>query len=568
MTAQARPVSLECHVSPALLGASQIASYMGAVAGSVIDEAELAAATDRLLAGLAAAGYPLAAVDSAIFADSVGHRLADIYVALGPPLQATMEDGAGGRRSSESTLTASRLERKATALLDSLTDAGFPFATVSFRLKGARLAGDDLGGAVATAVATGPFVRIGELRFPGPERSAVTSAEPPRSAAKDHTVDRGRSAAESAYQTYLARESRLNRGDPFRRQGIERAQRRLERLPMVTALGEPRLLPSSPGIVDIEIPLTTRGATRLTGVASLAPNSGRPTGEVQVEVGNLFGGGRRLEFGWFGLNPARRGVRARYTEGWVGGLPVELSGELEGWRVEGSHGSTTYRLGELWEPLDGVRLGLAGAAQRISKATDERAGAAVVGSRTSWLETSVSLDRFDDDWNPAAGYRLVIESRHGWRRSDESGLGQTRLRRDATRIEMAQRLPTSWVAYARIEHHQIVGEGITPEELVRVGGVGTVRGYAEDRYAALRALIGAAELRFRPDRRWGYVGLTADAGWISNPDDAPTNTLTLLSCGLTAAMETAAGRLGLELAWPVVEPLADTRLHFRLTGWL
>jgi len=105
------------------------------------------------------------------------------------------------------------------------------------------------------------------------------------------------------------------------------------------------------------------------------------------------------------------------------------------------------------------------------------------------------------------------------------------------------------------------------EELVRIGGIGSIRGYTESVILARGACWGTAELRWRPDRN-GYLGLFGDVGYVYRDDTRikPKKKIPI-AFGLTSVLITRAGILGLDLALATGEPLRNARLHVRLEGW-
>jgi hemolysin activation/secretion protein len=141
------------------------------------------------------------------------------------------------------------------------------------------------------------------------------------------------------------------------------------------------------------------------------------------------------------------------------------------------------------------------------------------------------------------------------------------LRRDRVDLEIVKSSAGGLVGYMRIAAGELRGSGIIPQELLRVGGAGTVRGFPEEYLSVRGAVWGAVELRWRPEDD-AYLGVFLDAGYLSHLDPRiQVGQRGLTSFGVTSQMETRAGRLGLDLALARGEPLLNARIHARMEGW-
>ncbi len=561
-TAVARPVRLSVDLRPSLLNRKDISEIIHTPKDGLIDDSQLQMTALTILKALKDLGYPLASVDSLVFSSDNGVTNASLFISCG--LQLTAIDEAGNL----SPLNSELLEQSASDILDSLTDSGFPFARVTFAPKRPITAGNSLIISLQTDVSLGSFLRIGRIDFPG-------------------GVGLG--------EKYLLLESRLKIGQAFSRSDLSNSLERIERIPSITKTSEPSLKEISSGILEITIPVITRSSTRISGVAAITPGSSEPTGEFIVEVGNLFWGGRSASFAWYGLNPNQRGLKGSYHEGWIGGLPLALEGELEGWQTKSLHNRTTYWIGIIWEPYPDISLGMSGGFEQVAALSELNQS---LNSTTRSLESKIVINRFDSDWNPSKGYAVTIENREGWRKF-ANGSGITKIQSGETKFEFAKPLSTGmlsksgrelfsakgnssgiskWVGYFRVKNSFIAGKGLLADELPRFGGHSSVRGFWEDSFTGRSVLFGAVELRFRPNRHSGYFGLTGDWGWIGKIDSnvrpgvpsgsSISNQRFASSFGITTSFKSAVGIMSVDLTWPSGKPLEQSRLHVALTGWL
>ena len=531
---------------------------------------ELPAILERTYKALAFRGYPLAELDSLVYhltpplvppllrrggesgsplikgGRGGSNDVIELFISTGKPLKSV------GATSRSHLLTEGYILRQVREILDDLTDSGFPFASVSVMVENVEEHEDDLSTVVVFHVDKGHFSRLKSIEFTG---------------------------ARLTRSRLLRLESLLKRRDVFRRTQLERAVARLERLPYIDEVGTPQLYQTEPGLIRVVLPITERRVNVFSGVLSAAPNREELTGEVKVGFGNILGTGRRLQLEWLGLDPARRGILAGYREPWLFGYPWHGSFELEQWTEDTLSAATRLKFGLEWEPGD--RLVLFGSvtderigdsntkqiADRNVCATSNSITGSSGGSRAVWFEGGLSYDRLDRAWNPAHGYRARLSSASGLRRWKASDRSSSSLKREKAAAETILPLSERFVLFHGLAAEDIAGSGVVPENLIRIGGSGSIRGYAESVIWARGAVWGSMEFRWRPDRE-GYVGLFGDVGYVYREDSrVAAKTRYPVAYGITAGVLVKMGKLGLDLALAKGEPVQNARLHVRLEGW-
>jgi len=546
---RAKSLEIIIDLNPSVLSKSEIDRIVGSRTDKITDESRLPDAIKAILQELKMKGFPLAYVDSVSTFDFPDRK--EIFIGIECGQQIMLKDGIAEPVATSALM----LEARAEAVLDSLVENGFPFGEVRFRPSEPIISTESLKMIAEVDIKTGDFIRLGRLKFPGGE-------------------DLG--------ESYLLLESRLKIGQPLRDSELGKAERRLEGLPFIVEVGKPVLDPTSEGIIDLVIPVKTRSATRLSGIAALSPGAAKAVGQVEMEVGNLFRASRSITFSWYGLNPDRHGLKAGIRERWIANKPVGVETSLESWEYVYSHRRTSYRICLIWEPLSEISLGLAGRFERVASLNDSSAR---LESTTRKLEGLVELDRLDNRWNPSNGWALRFENARGWRRSS-TGYSST-LTSGANAIEAAFSIDRAglfprfqegrlnspafenWIGYARLENRFTSGTELLEDELVSFGGQGTVRGFIEERFRGRNLLFGSLELRYRPNRNAGYVGVLTDFGIILEREGRLATTANRAgSIGLTGAFQTGAGVMKLDLAWPLEKNFEETRLHLAFTGWL
>ena len=499
----------------------------------------LGVALSRLFDELAKQGYPLAELDSVEFSKSTTGSDCRIFINEGKSVVASKitAPGLDGRLPPPSLrLTERWLAEEAQRLLESAVNDGFPYARITIIPKIDDASGKTIAAELTFKLDRGEFIRIGKIVFPG---AVQTRAR------------------------LLQLESRLERGMPFNARLIHNAELKLKRLSYLSDAGPFQIVDESPGVASVWIPVVEKRANRASGIVAMSPDARKPTGEIELELGNILGTGRKLSFQWLGLNPRRTGFKTAYSEPWIAGLPLRLGIGLNQQSNDTVGVTTGYRGSADWEPTYSTTV--SGAITRETFSSDREDSDP--SAQTLWVEVSLKYDRTDHEWNPSQGIRAEFASASGSRTISIQNGGSFHLRRESAGLETFHSLRRPWVLFVQAAASDIAGSGLTTTDLVRLGGAATVRGYPEDRFQARGAAWGSGELRWRPDPK-GFLALTADAGYIYRTDHrAQPYIHKLFSGGFSAAMETGAGKIQVDVALASGEPIANTRIHLRLETW-
>jgi len=490
--------------------------------GESVSTKDLSPALERLYETLALDGWPLARLDTAVLGAGDPTRLT-LYIEEGPVLTEASPEGAAGWR-----LTLDHLLAPGLVMLDSLLEAGFPFAVLTLKPGRMKVTADALLLEPDIDIERGPFMRIGEVAFTGTRHVKAS---------------------------LLEAVTRLKRGRILRVSDLERARRYLERQSFVASVGPEQIGNLSPGLARVTFPIVERRNGRIGGAVASAGGSA-PTGDLDLSLGNLFGGGREIAFRSPRPVAGRSQARASWREVFIAGLPLEGRLEIEGLNdaVQGSARTTRITAG--WEPQEGLILS-AGVADRTIAGNGN-------SDRTRFVPMSITINRFDHDANPGSGWRGSIGSTPGFRRITGRS-SRLRTGREDVQLEAVQGLTPRWALYGKVAESDVTGDGIAWFDLLRIGGAETLRGYSDERFLVRGATRGQIELRWRPPDRTTFAGLFFDAARLHRLDpDFTVDRVWPYAGGISFVTGTASGRLKLDLALAAGEPLRRGRLHLSL----
>ncbi len=310
--------------------------------------------------------------------------------------------------------------------------------------------------------------------------------------------------------------------------------------------------------VDLLYRLRERRVSSFAGLVGYSGQSGNVSGFVNLELGNLFGTGRRTRVLWRAQRERESRFELAWREPYVWRLPLSADLELTHVLEDTLYAETSWGLqlgmpaGVGWTVRAGWswrRLVLGGATEEDRRRQTARFGVgrhdAFAGRATRGWELELDLAGTRD-----AGERLHhAEARvRGW----VSGRGLMLL------IEEQAGL----VAGA---------DSVLRGDALSVGGASSLRGYFETAYRATRCLVQRAELGPAASPAGTRLYVLLDVGWLREWRPGPAGVFGAgagdvfrWAAGLGLQAPARAGDLRLDYAVPGGEPVWKGRIHFGL----
>ncbi|MES2388590.1 MAG: BamA/TamA family outer membrane protein [Bacteroidota bacterium] len=347
---------------------------------------------------------------------------------------------------------------------------------------------------------------------------------------------------------FMSRLLRLRPGEAFNKSNLAYAEKYLRSLPWLKVTGPMRLTFSNNRAYPI-LSAENRNANQADGIIGFLPNEQGQgalliTGEINLKLNNLLQSGKALNLSWQSIKKGSQKLDVSYTHPALLGTPLEATGTFYLLKEDTTFLNRRSRLSLAWTYAGGEKLGVF-AEQNASVILRQTTPAAVKGSTlpdiSGYNIQSYGLSYEGNSTND------FLYPHSGMKRYLEVGIGTKTLQKlpgipeaayDTIRIS-----DTRFFSKANIEHYTPLGkQGVLltrlsggllatalplRNELFRIGGLSTLRGFNENFFFASQYAIATAELRWFIEET-SYLLLFADQGIYrykapgSNFTDSPT----------------------------------------------
>jgi outer membrane protein assembly factor BamA len=302
-----------------------------------------------------------------------------------------------------------------------------------------------------------------------------------------------------------------------------------------------------------------------------AGRDGYITGLLDFGFRNLFGTGRQLNARWRRIDVLSQDLALRYTEPWLAGLPVSLTGGFVQRKQDSSYVQRSFDASAELMISDEFSVGISVATTSV---VPGQLTTPVVSENASMgLALFVLYDSRDQTVAPTGGALYQTSYERGSKRI-EPGAGIPEPKTDtkdriAADVE-AYFMPVRPHVIALAAHGRDIRTPLLElSDLFRLGGARSLRGYAEDQFLGSRVVWTSLEYRFLTGRRsylygffdWGYVA--TDPGEYS-----PLERSELRPYGYGAGLlvETALGIVEVTIAAGRDDTFSTAKFHLRLVN--
>jgi translocation and assembly module TamA len=442
-------------------------------------------------------------------------------------------------------------------ILTEAENQGFPFATVG--LDSIRLDGHDIAGRVV--LKRGRAVVFDSLQIVGNTKTK---------------------------KRFLTKYLQIFPNQPFSQQRVAAAAQLLRQLPYVKLRAEPEVR-FAKGRARVYLLLDDRPSNQFDAIVGILPNSNSTqtgvqfTGDVTINLRNIKGGGKQIGLQWRKTDALSQLLDAQYVHPNFFGTPLELAGTFNLYKQTNDFTTVKPRLQLTYPTAQAGRISFF-AEQRgsfIDIPADTTVLPANLDSQYNSYGLAYAWNGLDDLFFPHRGYLINFQGSAGTKvisrnarllpelydtiqlRSTQYSLGM--------RLERYFPVKRAGVLLLRVRGDGLFSPRLYTNDLFRLGGLNSLRGFNENQFYASSYAIATAEFRqfISTD---SYVFLFADQAYFRHDvqrdkyDDLPTGLGTGLSFRTAAGMFQFVYSVGQSNFANQSFGLKSSKIHFGLTS--
>ena len=384
----------------------------------------------------------------------------------------------------EQVYSPEKLDRILENIIRNCENAGYPFATV--RLDSLSLSGDLL--EAALRLEKGPFVRIDSIRIQGTARIAPV---------------------------YIHNYIGIQPGDPYDERLVRRISNRMKELPFLTEAGGSQVV-FAEKITRLDLYLNEKKASQFDAVIGFLPDESRPgklnlTGEAHLRLQNSFQRGEVVELNWKQLPPRSQDLKLHLQYPFLFNTALGVDGNLNLFKRDTVFTDVVKNIGVFYSFTGNNFIkAFLNDKQSNLQSTSGLENITVLPPYADISLLSYGLtghfERLDYRLNPRTGFAIEASVSTG-NRNIRKNADINPLVYDSLKLRTVQYigemkldvyLPVSGrlvLNLGSIGAYQYNPEAFT-NELFRIGGLRSLRGFDEESIFASAFVIGKTELRY------------------------------------------------------------------------
>lgn len=446
-------------------------------------------------------------------------------------------------------------------VLTETENQGFPFATVG--LDSIQFSEHDIAGRVV--LKRGPLIVFDSLEVLGTTKTK---------------------------KRFLTKYLQIIPGQPFSQQRVVAAAQLLRQLPYVRLKAEPEVR-FSRGRARVYLLLDERPSNQFDAIIGLIPNtvgSGVTfTGDVNVTLRNIKGGGKGAGLQFRKTDAISQLLDVQYLHPSFFGTPLEVSATFNLYRQNYAFTTIKPRVEVAYPTARAGRVSFF-FEQRSSRLLDTTLATTLpitrtlpenIDSRYNSYGLAYNWNSLDDLYFPHRGYLITGQGAVGTKVILQNSeipadlYNNVKLRTTqytfGLRVERYAPVGRNGVLLLRFRGEGLVNERLFKNDLFRVGGLNSLRGFAENQFYASTYAIATAEFRQFTGAD-SYVFLFADQAYIQQNipaerfDDLPTGVGAGLSFRTPAGLFQFVYSVGQSRQANQSFALGNSKIHFGLTS--
>jgi outer membrane protein assembly factor BamA len=383
--------------------------------------------------------------------------------------------------------------------------------------------------------------------------------------------------------SFLQAQLGLYRGRAFDQGMVDQIPRRLKQMEFVTLAGDPDLRFQEER-VGIDLALSRRSVNQVDAVLGLLPNENEPgkvliTGLVMLNLHNLFSSAKNLRLEWQRTDISSQLLDIDYRHPKLLHSPVDFEGGFHLLKQDTTFINREASLrfsfitGVAGELAVGSRFQSSGLLSTSAYAGADRLPA-YADFNLGYHGLEYRYSTFDDPVFPTRGVQFSIEGFAGQKKIRQNpaldpGLYEgiklnSAQYRTAVQAEAFSRIYRNILLRSRLMGGYLDGSSLFQNDLFRLGGLNSLRGFNENFFFASSYLIGNLELRFLLEQGTYFFAFLDQGLIVNRPAGAEPDYPTGLGAGLSLATEAGNFNLAFALGRSNAQAMALnlSKIHF------
>jgi len=364
---------------------------------------------------------------------------------------------------------------------------------------------------------------------------------------------------------FLMRYLGIKNGMPYNEATFRSVSSKIRQLPFVTE-SRPPLMRLTDKQNKLYLFLDKKNASQFDGIVGILPgDNGKTifTGDVKIRLVNtIFKSGETFDINWRRLQTQTQDLKAQVIYPYIAGLPLGVDYNIKLYKKDSTFIDVTNGIGVNYY-FSGLNFFKAFYKQRNANliATSYLANATTLPDYADVVTKSYGLgvfaEKFDYKFNPKRGIHLAVQGSVGNReirknpKVNDAVYNAVQLKSTQYQVDGDVagyiNLVKNHVLKLSAQAGSVFGNVIYRNELFRIGGLRTLRGFDEESIYASTYVIPTLEYRFLFEKN-SNLFLFAEGAWYESNSVSGYQNDTPLSLGAGINFETKAGIFNLSYA--------------------
>ncbi len=323
----------------------------------------------------------------------------------------------------------------------------------------------------------------------------------------------------------------LRKGKPYNESEVRKIQNRIRSLPFAT-MGQKPIIEFEGGKARIVLNIDKRNANQFYGIIGIMPNNDKDaqfliTGDVRLRLQNLLRRGEMISIQWQRLQTATQNLKVDLMYPYLINTPIGLEGKFNFYRIDTSFFTIGLQVSALYMLKGSDHLKLFYNFNTTRKILDENGTSTIPGINNidvHYYGLGFQFERTDFRLNPRKGWNAYFSGALGTKNfiagppTDTVNPTDTTTAKNQLQMQFTGNVEY-FIPFAKrftvklgARGGYVFNDNLYSNDLLRIGGLNTLRGFDEESIYTNLFGIGTTEVRFLFDER-SYVNVFCDAGY-------------------------------------------------------